>query len=75
MNKIEKLIAELCPEGVEFRELRELASVETGTQLNKTEMTEIGDYPVLNGGINPSGFYHECNTDENKIAVSQGVSS
>ena len=25
MNKIEKLIAELCPEGVEFRELGEIS--------------------------------------------------
>ncbi len=75
MNKIEKLIAELCPEGVEFNELGDLTSIETGTQLNKTAMAEIGDYPVINGGINPSGFYHEYNTDENTIAISQGGAS
>jgi len=75
MNTIEKLIAKLCPEGVEFRKLKKLASVDTGTQLNKTEMTEIGNYLVLNGGINPSGFYPEFNTDENTIAISQGGAS
>ena len=75
LNKIEKLIEELCLGGVNVRELRELASVETGTQLNRTKMTESGKYQVLNGGINPSGFYHECNTDENTITISQGGAS
>ena len=75
LNKIEKLIDELCPEGVEYDELGELASIETGTQLNKTVMAEVGDYPVINGGINPSGFYHEYNTDKNSIAISQGGAS
>src|SRR3989338_619372 len=74
-SKIEKLTAELCPKGVEFAELGKLASIETGAQLNKTAMTESGDYPVLNGGINPSGFYHEYNTEENAIAISQGGAS
>ena len=74
-SKIEKLIAELCPNGVVFKELEKLASIDTGTQLNKTAMAEVGDYPVLNGGINPSGFYHEYNTEENAVAISQGGAS
>ncbi len=74
-SKIEKLIAELCPRGVEYKKLGKLASIETGTQLNKTAMAEVEDYPVLNGGINPSGFYHEYNTEENTIAISQGGAS
>ena len=75
VSKIEQLIAELCPKGVEFKELGKLASIETGTQLNKTTMAEVGNYPVLNGGINPSGFYHEHNTEEGSIAISQGGAS
>ena len=75
MNKIDKLINEFCPEGVEFKELGEVAEIYTGTQLNRTKLSEIGDYPVLNGGINPSGYYHEYNTKENTISVSQGGAS
>lgn len=74
-SKIEKLISELCPNGVKFFDLGSLSSIETGTQLNKTELSEYGDYAVLNGGINPSGFYHEYNTQENTIAISQGGAS
>ena len=75
MNKIEKLIARLCPDGVEFKELGEIAEIDTGTQLNKTAMFDSGKYPVLNGGINPSGRYDEYNTEADTIAISQGGAS
>jgi len=75
MNRIEKLIAELCPEGVEWKKLGEVANIDLGTQLNKTEMLTNGLYPVYNGGINPSGFYNEYNTAENSITISQGGAS
>jgi type I restriction enzyme, S subunit len=74
-NKINKLINELCPDGVEFKELGKISEINTGTQLNRTKLSEIGEYPVLNGGINPSGYYNDYNTIENTIAVSQGGAS
>ena len=43
--------------------------------MNKSELFESGKYPVLNGGINPSGYYNEYNADENTIAISQGGAS
>ncbi|MCS7035625.1 MAG: restriction endonuclease subunit S [Saprospiraceae bacterium] len=75
MNRIEKLIQQLCPDGVEYRALGEVASVKTGTQLNKSLMSAKGNYPVFNGGIRPSGFHTKYNTDANTIAVSQGGAS
>ena len=75
MNKIEKLIARLCPDGVEFKELEKIAVVSKGKQLNKELLFAQGKYPVLNGGINPSGYWDEYNFDENKIAISQGGAS
>ena len=30
MNRIEALLAELCPDGVEFRELREICHINLG---------------------------------------------
>lgn len=74
-NKIEKLISELCPNGVEFKELSKIASIETGSQLNKTAMFETGNYPVLNGGISPSGFFNDYNTNKDTITISQGGAS
>jgi type I restriction enzyme S subunit len=42
MNKIEKLINELCPDGVEFRELGEVGVLIGGSGLPKTDFTDSG---------------------------------
>ena len=75
MSKIDELIQEMCPDGVEYKNLGSLASVNTGSQLNKTTLSKAGEYPVLNGGISPSGYYHLSNTEEDTIAISQGGAS
>lgn len=75
MSKLDELINQYCPMGVEYKELGKYAKIETGTQLNKTNLTETGVYPVYNGGIYQSGYYHEYNAKENTIAISQGGAS
>ena len=42
MNIIENLIAELCPEGVEFKELGEVGELIGGSGLPKTDFAEYG---------------------------------
>ena len=69
MSKIFDLINELCPDGVEFRELGEIADIEKGTQLNKSLLSKDGKYPVMNGGINPSGYWHEHSHDADMIVI------
>ena len=75
MNEIEKLIAELCPNGVEWKELGEVCSVNKGKQLNKKLLTEDGFYPAYNGGKNYSGRTNNYNVEANTIIVSQGGAS
>jgi len=75
MNKIEKLIAELCPEGVEFKELGDVVKLEKGKQLNKELLSEAGEYPAYNGGISYSGFTNSYNYNEHTIIISQGGAS
>nr|DAL85797.1 MAG TPA: hypothetical protein [Caudoviricetes sp.] len=38
-------------------------------------MFNTGRYPVLNGGVSPSGRYDRYNTGANTIAISQGGAS
>ena len=38
-------------------------------------MKEVGTYPVINGGINPSGFTEVFNEDSDAITISQGGAS
>ena len=75
MSKIEDLINELCPDGVKYKKLGELITIEKGKQLNKTLLSNDGEYPVINGGIMPSGYWNEYNYTENLITISQGGAS
>ena len=61
MNKVEELIEQLCPEGVEFKKLREVIKLEKGKQLNKELLSELGEFPAYNGGISYSGFTDKYN--------------
>jgi len=60
---------------VEWKKLGDVCEINKGTQLNKELLDEKGLYPVINGGINPSGYWHEYNTEKNNIVISQGGAS
>lgn len=75
MSRIDELIKEKCPNGVEYKRLRELVKIVKGAQLNKEKLLENGAYPVINGGITPSGYWNEYNHNENSITISQGGAS
>ncbi|QKF72999.1 type I restriction/modification system, specificity subunit [Aliarcobacter faecis] len=59
----------------EEKKLKNICDVIKGEQLNKDNLTEIGDYPAINGGINPSGFTDKWNTLKNTITISEGGNS
>jgi len=40
MNKIEKLISELCPDGVEFFSITELCIISRGRVMSKTYLSD-----------------------------------
>lgn len=75
MSKLQELIRELCPNGVEYKKLGDCIEIYTGIQFNKRDMSEVGTYPVLNGGMNPSGFTEKYNEEKDTITVSQGGAS
>ncbi|QMT98810.1 restriction endonuclease subunit S [Mycoplasma tullyi] len=76
MNKIQQLISELCPDGVEYKTLGEICNVTKGKQLNRENLLKEGLIPVINGGISPSGYINEgFNFDKNHITISQGGAS
>ena len=47
MNKIEALIEQYCPEGIEFKDLREVAKISNGKD---HKYLEAGNYPVYGSG-------------------------
>ena len=58
-----------------FTSLGEIASIVKGTQVNGTELLDEGDYYVMNGGIQPSGYYDKYNVPANTISISEGGNS
>ncbi len=75
MSKLNDLIKELCPNSVEYKTLGEVCEIGKGIQFNKENMLDEGSYPVINGGISPSGFIEQFNQNENTITISQGGAS
>ena len=58
MTFIEQL---LNGENVEWKKLGEVITIEKGKQLNKSLLTESGEYPAYNGGVTFSGFTDKYN--------------
>ena len=69
MNKIEKLIAELCPNGVEWKELGKVCDFQRGRTITHKSAIE-GDVPVIAGGQQPAYYHNEANREGETIAVS-----
>lgn len=75
MGKIDDLIQQYCPDGVEYVKLGEVCDIHKGVQFNKSDMKDMGTYPVINGGMNPSGYVEVFNEQEDTITISQGGAS
>ena len=83
-KKIEDLkLFKLCTAKIIFKDdsllckkqIKELCHIAKGKQINSEYLSETGKYYMLNGGINPSGFINEYNTNENTISISEGGNS
>lgn len=55
--------------------LGEIANIRKGEQLNVEFLSKSGSYPAINGGIKPSGYTEEWNTEANTITISEGGNS
>lgn len=70
MSRLDELIKELCPDGVEYKMISDISNVSIGEFVKKDKQTENGQYPVFNGGTSNTGFYDDFNRNENKIIIS-----
>ncbi|WP_317897155.1 restriction endonuclease subunit S [Aurantibacillus circumpalustris] len=87
INSLEKLIAKKrnIKQGVmqklfstgKLQEIRldTIVVIRKGEQLNKSDMSDKGTYPALNGGIEPSGYTDKWNTEKDTITISEGGNS
>ena len=55
--------------------LKNVLSISKGQQLNKDTLSKAGKFPVVNGGIEPSGYTNQYNTETSTITISEGGNS
>lgn len=70
MSKLEELIEQYCPDGVEYVRLGDILSVNRGKRLTKTQLSDDGKYYVYHGSKNtPLGKYSQFNVKGNTTIV------
>ncbi len=70
MNKLEELIKEFCPNGVEYVKIGHICkSLPKGT-LKTSELVEGGMYPVINAGKDLYGYYSQYNNNGDAFTLS-----
>ncbi len=70
MSRLKELIQELCPEGVEYVELKEISKIKRGDRITKKDITDDGKYIVMSGGVKPMGCYNCKNRNADTITIS-----
>ena len=69
MSKLSELIAKLCPNGVEYKKLGEVAEILRGKRLTKSDLSDDNPFPVFHGGLLPLGYYSQSNRDKDTVMI------
>ena len=80
IEKIESLISCLYDklfqtETGETKPLKGICQIRKGKQVNSDQLSERGEYYVMNGGITPSGYWDKFNAESGTISISEGGNS
>lgn len=63
MRKLDDLIREYCPDGVEYKKLEEICEINRGTRVIRKNLLESGTYPVYQNSLTPLGFFEKYNCE------------
>lgn len=69
MGRIDDLIQQYCPEGVQMVQLGKVASISRGVRVVKAELTTEGKFPVYQNSLKPLGYLDKSNTCANTTFV------
>ena len=74
MSEISDMIQRLCPDGVEYRKIRDTVGVNRGSRLTKSQLVDDGKYEVYHGSKDtPLGRYNHYNAPRySTIVVNTG---
>ena len=70
MSKLKELIDRLCPDGVEFKTIKQTVGLNRGSRLTKSQLDENAPYEVYHGSKEtPLGNYHQFNAPKHTTIV------
>ena len=69
MSRLQELINELCPNGVEYKTIGDISKTLKKETLKTNELIEGGKYPVINSGREIYGFYNNYNNDGDAVTI------
>lgn len=69
MSHIEEMIRELCPNGVEYKKLKNTTTITRGVRVVKSQLQSIGSYPVYQNSLTPMGYYDKYNCSANTTFI------
>ena len=69
MSRLSELMAELCPDGVEYKRLGDVVNVSRGVRVVKRNLLPDGKYPVYQNSLKPLGYHDKFNCTANTAFV------
>ena len=70
MSKLKELIDLLCPNGVEYTTLGNIAEIKRGVRVVKSDLEIEGSIPVYQNSLTPLGYYSKSNFNADTTFVS-----
>ena len=71
MSKLEELIQQYCPNGVEYRSLGDFCGISTGKGVTKKDIVVNGIYDIISGGVTPLGKIDRYNRDGRSVTIAR----
>ena len=77
LKKLKSAISERLLKGVKGSTvlLSDICDIVKGKQINGENLSDSGNYYVMNGGTEPSGYYDNYNVEASTISISEGGNS
>lgn len=73
MNKIDEMIKRLCPNGVEYRALGDVANVQRGIRVVRKQLSSDAGYPVFQNSLTPLGYHSDFNQENAAFVIGAGA--
>lgn len=69
MTRLDELLQQYCPDGVEYKKLGEIACIKRGVRVVRKQLTQGGKYVVYQNSLTPLGFYDQFNCNGNTVFI------